>query len=92
MFPKGIPFLNDIRNLVNNKGAFPLRIFEWSLVHRAQARIRAGPHTLGKDKEARSANGEGLFLGTSRARPMATSSRGLSKELMSNWTFAQQMP
>lgn len=61
-------------------------------MHRAPARIRAGLHTLGKDKEARSANGDGLFLGTYRARPMATSGRELSSELMTNWIVVQQMP
>lgn len=34
-------------------------------------------YSVGKDKEARSANGDALLLGTKRARPIAISSGGL---------------
>lgn len=60
-----------------NDGVFVLLIFEWSLVYRVLARIGAVlPSGVYKDKEARSANGNALRLGTKRARPIAISSGG----------------
>lgn len=77
-FPKRIQFLDYIRSFVNKEGSINSEDFWMEFGGQSSSTYRGrASYSVGKDKEARSANGDALLLGTKRARPIAISSGGL---------------